>query len=305
MVRERGLLDEHEQTWLGPLVGQLSGFGFRRGFLDCVGMDGPSFETTAADVFRLGPPPSVLLFGPHGQLPAFLANPFVPRIKRLTFVTEHNDGSDSLQASDMELLAATLALSGLTSLSLRDNNQVGPEGVQRLTAAPWLAGLRELNLVYCYLGAAGVEALAGCPNLAALERLDLGHNLLTAAAMQALASSRHLTPLRELVLESNEIDAAGAQAIASNQRFADLEELDLAFNPLGDGGVERLAQSSHLRKLARLRLRHTHLQAGGLQALVRSPVLQNVRELDLANNHLVLRRGCSRGERRPVPADVS
>ena len=100
----------------------------------------------------------------------------------------------------MELLAASPALEQLTSFGLRDNNRVGPEGVRRLTAAPWLAGLRELNLSDCYLGAAGVEALADCPTLAALERArSWATNLLTAAAMQALASSRHLTRLRGLV----------------------------------------------------------------------------------------------------------
>ena len=238
MARERELLAAHEVGWLAPLAGRPSDWAFRRGFLDCVAMDGLSCVMLATELSRLGPLPALQLVKAQGQVDLILTCPHLSSLKRIEFVCGEaaNPGSGRLLASDVELLASSDALSNLTSLSLR-NNRIGPEGVRRLAEAPWLPGLCDLNLSVCDIGAAGMEALADNAFFSGLRQLDLSNNGLTAAAMQALAEADSLGSLWRLNLSSNEIDAAGAGALAVNRRLEELDDLDLSRNPLGLGGV--------------------------------------------------------------------
>ena len=282
-ARERELLAAYQREWTRPCWWSLDDCGFRRGFLDWVTPDHSDFLKHGAELLRLGPAVEVRLKDGTEMLAEMLRRPFVQQLKRLAFI--RGSVRPRLTATDVELLASSPALAGLTSLTFGASD-IGPEGVRRLAQAQWLGGLRQLKLSGCEIGATGVEALAGCPALSRLECLGLSQNRLTNAAMQALADADSLTGLRRLELGYNEIDDAGARALAMNPHFANLEVLVLSGNPVQGRGGQMLAESPHLRRLTRLEMSNCQLGSVGVQALAQSPVVKRLSSLDLASNGL-------------------
>ena len=285
MAREKALLATYQKAWIGPACEHVHRPVFARGLLDEVLVDGPEFLCHAPELFRSWRLRSAVICLRSEQLSDLLSNPVFLRLREVHLRGQLHQPNGGLRGSDVERIAAC-PLTKLTSFGLEDN-RIGPEGVRRLTEAPWLAILRSLTLRVEDVGASGVESLAYCPALASLTALDFGSNDLTAAAIQALAASRHLTRLERLDLGGNAIDAAAARALAQNGRLGGLKDLGLSFNNLlGDAGLEELAHSRHLNQLRRLRLRETSLRQGAAHALAQSPYLHQLTHLDLNRNHI-------------------
>ena len=272
---KKALLATYQKAWIGPACEHLHELVFTRGLLDEVLLDGPEFLCHAPELFQRWNLRSAVICLRPEQLPDLVLNPFFLRLRAVHLRGQSYQPNGRLRAADMERIAAC-PLTKLTAFGL-EHNRIGPEGVRRLTEAPWLANLRSLTLSADNVGAAGVEALAGCPALTFLTALDLGSNRLTAAAAQALAASRYLTQLERLDLGGSTIDAAGARALAQNPRLEGLTDLGLSVNyALGDAGVEQLANSPYLARLRRLRLSATSLRQGAVRAAGSIPALASV-----------------------------
>jgi hypothetical protein len=170
-ARERALLEEHGEEWLGALRPLLDDWVFHRGLLGIV-VNVPNFLGHAAALCR---------------------SPWVHYID----VVDHAVGR-----ANLETLAASPSLARVTILdlggwychdpqeSLIDDQQAGV-----LAAYPYVGGLECVNLRCNAIGDGGVAALAASPFLGRLERLDLRANRFGDGGVLALAASPRLPRL--------------------------------------------------------------------------------------------------------------
>ena len=226
------------------------------------------------------------------------ANRF-PKLKR--FVLAPASTADTIAK-----LFAGPAFTGLCELSLssRNPNFYGADGLDALAAAPALARLRKLyaavhpnmeivprlargafwhtledvNLLRCGLGNDGLAQfarLAG-PNF---RKLELNSNDIGAPGIRALVESQCFGSLSELVLWDNPIGDGGAKALAESPRAASLRALDLFKCGIGAEGIKALAESSHLSGLRALALGSNAVGAKEAKLLAASPHLAALEQL--------------------------
>jgi uncharacterized protein (TIGR02996 family) len=115
LVRERQLLDQHEQRWLGPLRGRVNGWGFRRGFVERVEMVAEAFPLDAWEVFRHAPVSRLRLRGTSHAVAVAAARHEMARLASLDL------RFDDLTDRDAELLARLPHLAGLEGLVMAGN----------------------------------------------------------------------------------------------------------------------------------------------------------------------------------------
>jgi uncharacterized protein (TIGR02996 family) len=163
-ARERALLKEHEQAWVGPLLGPLPGmvaeWKFRRGFLEEVALEGRGLRGHADLLFRASP---------IRHLTVYLARSHLAALPPLARLTSLNLGGNSIGDEGVVTLAACPCLGRLTALNLRSNG-LTDAGVRTLAFSGGLQRLAALNLSNNAVGDAGAAALAaGLPQLTSLE----------------------------------------------------------------------------------------------------------------------------------------
>src|SRR5262249_14467308 len=125
-----------------------------------------------------------------------------------------------------------------------------------LARSPYLTGLTHLSLgANDSFGKRGLRALAGSPALAGLSYLDLSRVFVDDRDTYALARATFARRLRVLVLTHGKVSDQGLDALA---RCPDLGNLTTLSLPVRDGvtarAVAALAGSPHLRHLTVLRL---------------------------------------------------
>src|SRR5690349_21170056 len=195
IARERELLHEHEEEWLGPLAAVVSNHEFRRGFIDFVLVMTDAFLENVETIFAWVPVQHVKLRGALGWVKALAQRP------ELAYLTNIDLSFDHLEAADARHLAASPHLKRLAHLNL-NGSHLGDEGGLALAASPSLARLRTLLLEDCHLSATAVRALAGSPHLAGLRTLELSDNPLGDAGARALAAAPFLRRFTALELTS-------------------------------------------------------------------------------------------------------
>jgi uncharacterized protein (TIGR02996 family) len=181
-ARDRELLSAHGTQWARPVRALVDHFGFRRGFVEEVGIRGPAFLDAGEELFRLAP-------------------------------VRHVNFSD-VPPVFVPTLAACPHLGRLRSLRLA-RNRIGPRGARSLAESPHIAGLTTLDLAHCRIGDAGLQALLVSPYLTRLAALYLRNNDLGPASVPLLLSSR-LTYLNVSCNRFNEQDTRALQ-----ERFGD------------------------------------------------------------------------------------
>jgi uncharacterized protein (TIGR02996 family) len=201
-TRERVLLSKHEEEWAGPLrwllAGMLTGFEFRRGFIEGVTLDTPGLLGTIDGLFQLAPLRDLTVTPAPGQveLPRFL---FVDRLIE-------------------QLAHLPPAFAGLRTLNLH-GNAIHDAGARALASSPHLSGLTGLTLSENRIRDTGVRALAASANLPRLGVLDLSGNFIESPGAWALARSASLASLASLELGGNPILEEGREALRA--RFGD------------------------------------------------------------------------------------
>jgi uncharacterized protein (TIGR02996 family) len=211
-ARERQLLEEHKDEWVGRIRDWVDGgWCFRRGML-AISINAPALLAISAkpgedDWFRRG---KVLEM----------------HVRR---AAEHIDA-----------LARSPHLARLASLSLSGNG-IGDVHVNALAASPHLAGLTALDLSHNFIGGGGIDALATTPNLPALTWLDLSHNHIDDADMRTLADSSALASLAYLNVSNNPIvSPEDLAALLSSPRLPRLALVDLRATIYTDEGRRAL-----------------------------------------------------------------
>ncbi len=173
-----------------------------------------------------------------------------------------------VEDGDGVAVAESLAAASFARLERFDfnGNRLDGGGLTALLAAPWLAGLRTLNLSKTQLGDAELESLAQT-DFRRLEHLQIDYNVFRDAGVSALCRGLSWPALKKLDLMADEdqpppgVDAA--QALAASSRFPNLAELDLRGFTLGTAGAEALARSSRLNSLTSLKVTASLVSSDG------------------------------------------
>jgi uncharacterized protein (TIGR02996 family) len=191
-----------------------------------------------------------------------------------------------------KVLAAFGQLAGLRSLTLghlHDDRRhlLDDEDVAALAVAPWVSGLRELNLTSNYIEDAGVAALAASHHLGRLRVLDLQGNRIGVAGFQALAASPNLAGLRTLRLSDNRCGDAGVEALAASPSLRGLRVLEVGGGGVGDASVRALAAAGLVELRELLVISAANVGGGpgitneGARSLLWSPHLTRLTRLTL------------------------
>jgi uncharacterized protein (TIGR02996 family) len=168
-TRERELLGDHEDEWLGQLAPLVDWAVFRRGFADEIAVSAKVFIEHAETIFRLAPIRQVHLRGAERRMVELAG---LAQLRRVT----HLDLSDNfLRDPGVRTLASSPYLNHLEGLNLSSTG-VGDGGACGLASARSLTGIRELYLCDNRIGRRGLRALAKAPFLSQLEVLSLRHN---------------------------------------------------------------------------------------------------------------------------------
>ncbi|QDU20594.1 TIGR02996 domain-containing protein [Urbifossiella limnaea] len=164
LVRLRGW------DWDGGVSSLVEYVGFRRGFVEEVGMSGRAFLRSANEMFARAPVRHVSFSRtPTALLPELTACPYLGRLRSASFA----------------------------------HKAIGPAGAAYLARCPHLCNLEELDLTHCRIGDGGLAAIAGSPRLTRLTALDLWNNDLSDAGADTLMSSPVLSRLAYVRLGVN------------------------------------------------------------------------------------------------------
>jgi uncharacterized protein (TIGR02996 family) len=254
--RERELLHEHAESWLGPLAKMAEEFCFDRGMLRLVLHGQRCFSPELAE---LAPTETY----------AWVAD--------LTLV--------QLTGAAVHRLVQLPILAGARSLTV-DDARLGDQGLGLLATSSHLGQLRELHLGNCNIRDGGLRALAGSNRLSRLETLDLPRNHIR-DAVAALGQSPYFPALTALGLDFNDLTNQALQALTGSPLMTRLQELRLSGNrELGEPGLATLADCPHAGSLRRLDLGKIDLTCEAVRVLALSNRLDGLVHLHLAHSNL-------------------
>ncbi len=184
--RERELLRQYGDLWLGPLRAVAESYVWHHGLL----------HLGVKEAVLLGEAAQGLTAGDFAWVEGVTVSPLSP--------------------AGAAHLASLPWLRALATLELRDG--VGDEGAAALAASPHVGNLRTLLLRLNRIGDSGVAALAQSPHLGKLSVLSLAYNAFRDLGAQALAASPHLAHLRQLNLEGNRLGHHGLPGLRAAAR---------------------------------------------------------------------------------------
>jgi uncharacterized protein (TIGR02996 family) len=191
-ARDNDLLSRCGARWVGPVAGLANYWGFRRGFVQEVGLSGRQFLKNAEDLFRFAP----VMHVSFTKVPPVL----VPTLTTSPYLTQ------------------------LRSVCLA-HNRIGARGALGLAECPHLAGVATLDLTHCHIGDDGLRALLSSPCLPQLKALHLWNNDLSEAGAHLLVKAPTVTSLAYLSIGCNPLGETGKAAL--RERFGENVNLGL------------------------------------------------------------------------------
>ncbi len=283
-VRERELLDKHEDEWLGPVLPLIEniwdepGFCFNRGFVEEICLSATNFLREVGSLLRRHPIRRVRLVGVDEELEGLADCPFLARLTSLDLVP----GFGGIDARGLRLILESPHLGQLSELSLTCAS-LGSAGMEILAASPVLGQLTGLHLSSCGLTPQAMQILTASPSIQGLTVLDVNNNTgIGEDGVRAIASCPYLAGLKSLILSFTNAGDGGGQAVAHSPYLRGLTELAFTDAFLGDAGLEALATSPNLSRLSTLCVDLCPLTPAGVLALARSPYLQRLAYLNLS-----------------------
>ncbi len=217
-ARSAELLAAHQQTWSKPAIDVTRLWSFRRGFIDEVSAEAPTFVRDAGKELMLVEPVRTL---------------------RL----------NQLNADRARALAAAPWLARIRQLEL--TGEIGDDGLAAILNGGHTRELRILNLHGCGLGPRAGTVLARWSGK--LERLALNGNAIGDDGLRALADAACLSECVALYLTGTEISDEGVTALAASPNLTNLKTLSLNFNEgITDEALTALRDSATLKRLKKV-----------------------------------------------------
>jgi uncharacterized protein (TIGR02996 family) len=306
---EDELFQTHGAAWAHGVAGRVSGYKFRRGFVDEITLRADAFLEHAAVLLRPGTIRTVHLLNAAGHVGGLARSPYLARIRALDLCANHlwDDAArllarspairglasldlsfNSLSSAGVQALAAAKSWPRLETLDLRGNDRIDDHGAAALVRAT-MPALTTLDLRDCRLGPAGVWALICGKVLPKLADFRFAGNALGDGGARALAASPRLALLlaatRTLDLSHTGLGPSGLRALLADDRIAVVRTLQLDGDRLGDAGAAALA-AAKLPQLRELHLAGNDLTDDGAASLAGSPLLGRLRWLGLRDNAL-------------------
>jgi uncharacterized protein (TIGR02996 family) len=306
---ELQLREEHEARWAEGFKDLVSGYEFRRGFIEEISINAAAFVACGPELFRLAPIRRVRLVEARECFPQVVESSALKKVRELDVCGNDlgNAGPTQLARSShlrrlevldlgfndltdrgLTVLAGIESLSSLQMLMLNDNARLATPGVRALADSPHFGKLRHLDLSGNDLNASALRVLLNSKSLRKLETLPIQGNKIGDQGVTSLSISdflpRMLARHPTLDLRDNAIGPAGARALARSEAMAGVETLDLSGNSIGDVGLEALAHSPHLRKLRKLIVRANRIGDEGVMALTEAPWLGSLEVIELRGN---------------------
>lgn len=311
---EAELLRQFLPTWTDHLRDLAVGFEFRRGLLDAICVDAATFLTKGDELFRRTPVRRLRFLDTGRHVDRLACCPLLAGVRELdlcgndlgdggvnvflrsphlTALTELDLSFNGIDDGGVRLIARSGAFPRLRALLLTDNGRIGSEGLRELADAPYLAGLRTLDVSGNDVDDAGVKEVVESRWLTRLHTFRVFANRVGDAGAVALAGStllsRSLDRTPVLDLRQNVIGPAGATALAASARLRTTTDIDLSANEIGDDGIRSLAASPRLKRLRRLAVRRNRIKDEGAIALAGSPLMSRLEYLDVSANRLTCR----------------
>jgi Ran GTPase-activating protein (RanGAP) involved in mRNA processing and transport len=134
------------------------------------------------------------------------------------------------------------------------------------------------------MGPSGVERLLAAPFISHLEHLDLGGNNLGSEGYRILARSKKLGRIRALFLNANAIEGDALAEPNDVDWLASLDVLDLTMNPLGAEGARALSEIRREPKWMALFLLGCAIGPKGAAELAHGPAWPRLVVLSLGGN---------------------
>lgn len=239
------LLEEHGPVW-GRRLSALgaSGFQFIRGFVEEVSLSEAALAEHGERLFALEPVHRLRLDLSDGKgLARAVTQPWFTQLRglylsgrgvaaatRVLGTAPQASGLEFLVLSSangksVEALLQSTTLTGLRSLSLTGNEELGDEAAERLASTRLV--LSRLYLTATGVSDEGLGALADARPLQSLELLALNRNQISDEGAEQLAASKVLKNLRHLELDGNELTAEGVLVFRSPKALPALNQLCL------------------------------------------------------------------------------
>jgi len=282
--RESELLRVHRAEWTIPdLRGRQE---FRRGFVEVVRTTAEWLVAFGPRLFDLAPVVHMRIQNADAHIDALAELPGLAQLETLDLTNNSFGMRDRIQR-----FFSVARLDRLRRLILR-NNQIWPEAIQQLAAAPCTRQLTWLELSGNPISDEGAVMLAMNAAFTSLRKLIAKCDEVPytesvhAAGAAAISASTTLTNLRELNLADHYIGDAGLAAIASSHNMTGLERLNVAYNDIGtigDNGIEAVVDSRYLTALTLFTYSGNHLSRIAAQALAGWPRLQRMKRVNLVD----------------------
>lgn len=300
--RADALLKQHEHEWIQPVRPFISGWTFRRGFVDQVLIEARQFLLHARTLFDQAPIRHVQILDIGNNVQALVDSPYLARLEALTIFASHagdalaralalcphlnylrelNLGRNRISDAGVAALAASRALRSLTSLDLSEN-LLGEPATHYLAASTTMSQLGTLTLARNAIGSRGAWMLLESERLNRLYELRLGFNQIH--LFLPIQNGPVLRRLRILDLAGNDLDGAGIAPLFESPHIRGVHTLNLNANLLADHGMQILAESPNLAGLRRLLLEDNRITDVGVRLLAASPHLTGLTTLKLTNN---------------------
>lgn len=306
---EDELFQTHGAAWAHGVAARVSGYKFRRGFIDEITLRADAFLEHAPVLLRPGTIRTVHLLNAAGHVGGLARSPHLARVRALDLcgnrllddavqllarspavrgLTSLDLSFNSLTSVGVRALAAAKSWPRLQTLDLRGNDRIEDRGAAALARAV-MPALTTLDLRDCQLGPAGVWALIRGKALPKLADFRFAGNAVGDSGARALAASPRLAALLAgsgtLDLSHTGLNPAGLRTLLGDDRLAVVRTLRLDGNQLGDTGAAALA-AAKLPQLRELYLAGNNITDDGAAALAGSPLLGRLHWLGLRDNAL-------------------
>ncbi len=275
---EAEYLSRYGTIWAKPLEGLVTGYAFRRGFIEMVRMEARTFLARAPLLFQLAPVRHIQFLDLGSSAEKVFHSSWLHQLSTLTIYAQHG-------GAQLGNLLENISLPRLTTFNL-GRNSLGSLGLRYLMRSEGFPALETLYLHENEISDSGTELITRSKYFPKLKRLHLEQNDLTSRTLAYLALAQKENPIQEIYLARNQLHASPKGQ--SNLLLPELcfNKLHLKENQLSAESLNELIQPGHPGHIRYLSLSHNRLRYEAIEQLLSCLFINSLEVLDLEENWL-------------------